>query len=190
MKSRVDMMHATTDATASLRRLSLLMDDTIKTATKEYLISYLDIMRDFKTHYLSGEEQLIKEVETVNGNYLTILTAVGKSSTGEKEEVLRLMPYFNELNSHFYRILSSYHERTPHLIIILLIVSSWLIGVLVGFLNGFHLERHYLVPFIFVVLVTLCVQSIRDLDNPSNGTIQPKFTDFEKQREILINSTR
>ncbi|HLK30170.1 MAG TPA: hypothetical protein VKT28_16430 [Puia sp.] len=190
MKSRVDIMHETTDAAANLRRQSLLTDDTVKAATKEYLMNYLEIMHDFKKHYLKGEDELIRDIETVNGNYLTEITAIGKSSAAEKEEVLRLMPYFNELNSHFYRILSSYNERTPHLIIILLIVSSWLIGVLVGFLNGFHEERHYLVPFIFLVLVTLCIQTIRDLDNPYNGTIQPKFEDFGKQRDILIHSTR
>jgi len=190
MKSRVEMIHQTSDASANLRRQSLLTDDTIKAATKEYLISYLDIMRDFSTHYFLGKDQFIKEVETVNGNYLTVLTSIGKSGATEKEQVVRLIPYFNELNSHFYRILSSYHERTPHLIIILLIVSSWLIGVLVGFMNGFHSQRHYLVPVIFLVLVTLCVQTIRDLDNPNRGTIQPEFDDFGKQREILINSTR
>jgi hypothetical protein len=190
MKSRVEMMHQTSDASANLRRQSLLSTDTIKAVTKDYLINYLEIMRDFKNHYLKGEDELIKDIENVNGDYLTALTSIGKSSASGKDEALRLMPYFNELNSHFYRILSSYNERTPHLIIILLIISSWLIGVLVGFLNGFHSERHYLVPFIFLVLVTLCIQSIRDLDNPYSGTIQPKFDDFGKQREILVHSTR
>ena len=63
MKSRVEIMHETSDAAANLRRQSLLADDTIKAAAKEYLISYLNIMSDFKTHYLGGEEQLTKEVE-------------------------------------------------------------------------------------------------------------------------------
>ena len=112
-------MHRTSDASPNLRRRSLLSTDTIKAVTKDYLINYLEIMRDFKNHYLKGEDELIKDIENVNGDYLTALTSIGKSGASGKDEALRLMPYFNELNSHFYRILSSYNERTPHLIIIL-----------------------------------------------------------------------
>lgn len=190
MKARTALMHETSNASANLRRMSLLTDDPVKTATKEYLINYLEIMRDFRARYLQGEDRLVNDVEAVNGNYLTRLTSLSKLNPADREDVQRLMPYFNALNSHFYQILSSYNERTPRLIITLLIVSSWLIGMLVGFMNGFHARRHYLVPFIFIVLVTWSIQAIRDLDNPYNGVIQPKFDDLGKQREILIHSTR
>ncbi len=113
-----------------------------------------------------------------------------KQDPGSKQEVLMLLPLFNEMNNHFYQIVGSYDIRTPHLIITLLLVSSLLIGMLVGFLNGFHKRPHYLVPVIFVVLVALCVQAIRDLDNPFNGSIQPSFESFSVQKTGLLNSTR
>jgi len=190
MKDRLKTLHETSDAAANLRRESLFLSNDIKEATKQYLISYLDILGNFKTHYLAGENKLIGEIEFVNGNYLSLLISRNKLNPEGKQEVQLLLPYFNELNAHFYRTFYSYDERTPNLIIILLIVSSWLIALLVGFLNGFHQRRHYLVPFIFIVMVTLCIQAIRDLDNPHGGTIEPEFADFLAQQHSLINSTR
>jgi len=190
MKDRSRLLHETSDAVANLRRESLFMNDDMKQATKNYLVGYLAVLSDFKKHYEVGKEKLIKEVEDVNGTYLSFLTSKSKLSAEDKQEALALLPIFCDLNTHFYRIVYSYNERTPHLIIILLLVSSWLIAVLVGFMNGFHQQRHYLVPFIFVVIVTLCVQSIRDLDNPQNGTIQPVFDDFQNQYQSLLHSTR
>ena len=190
MKDRLKLIHETSDATVNLRRESLIASDDIKQATKQYLISYLGILTDFRNRYFIGEKKLVRDIDSVNGNYLTVLVARSRSGAEGKQEIQTLLPYFNELNTHFYRILFSYDERTPLIIIILLIVSSWLIGVLVGFLNGFHQNRHYLVPFIFIVLVTLCIQSIRDLDNPYGGSIQPQYSNFKSQQESLLNSTR
>ena len=124
MKDRLKLLHDTSDAAANLRRESLFLEDDIKETTKQYLIKYLGILADFKGHYLSGEQKLINEIENINGNYLSFLTSRNKLNPGEKKEEILLLPYFNELNTHFYRMVYSYDERTPHLIIILLIVSS------------------------------------------------------------------
>ena len=130
------------------------------------------------------------EIEKVNKVYLAQLVAISRSGAAGKKEVENLMPYFNHLNANFYHIINSYDERTPHIIILLLLVSSWLIGILVGFMNAFHERRHFLVPFIFVVLVSGSIQCIRDLDNPYEGIIQPNFNDFANQREALIQHIR
>jgi hypothetical protein len=93
----------------------------------------------------------------------------------------------NQLNGNFIRIVHSYDVRTPPLIMVLLVFSSLLIGILIGFLNSFNNKTHYLVPFIFVVIVSICIQSIRDLDNPYIGSMQPSFNDFSRQLGILQN---
>ncbi len=61
-----------------------------------------------------------------------------------------------------------------------------LIGILVGFMNGFYEKRHYLVPLIFVVIVSLMVQSIRDLDNPYGGTIRPQYDNLKDIRSLIL----
>lgn len=190
MKSRVELMHETSDASENLRRTSLLSSDSLKLDTREYLIDYLDILHNFRPYYLQSEEKLKTEIEKVNKVYLAQLVAISRSGAAGKKEVENLIPYFNQLNANFYHIINSYDERTPHIIILLLLVSSWLIGILIGFMNAFHERRHFLVPFIFVVLVSGSIQCIRDLDNPYEGIIQPNFNDFANQREALIQHIR
>jgi hypothetical protein len=110
---------------------------------------------------------------------------MAKVNPAIRADVLMLMPFVNQLNGSFIRIVHSYDVRTPPLIMTLLVFSSLLIGVLIGFLNSFNNKRHFLVPVIFVVIVSLCIQSIRDLDNPYIGSIQPSFDDFSRQLDML-----
>jgi ABC-type dipeptide/oligopeptide/nickel transport system permease subunit len=190
LKDRSKLVHETSDATADLRRLSLFMADDIKTATRIYLQEYLAFVYSFNLEYVYDKDALMNKAANINGKYLTLLTERGKISEQAKQEALLLLPQFNKVNSSFYKLLYSYTERIPILIIILILFSSFLIGILIGFMNGFYQQRHYLVPIIFIVMVTLCVQAIRDLDNPYSGNIKLDFSDFKYQEEVLKNSTR
>jgi hypothetical protein len=185
MRDRLVIIYNMRDATANLRRMSAITSDSVKNETKKYLISYMTIMIDFKKNYLTSEDSLRGNMEAINFQYLTALAHQSKKDTMSRDDVLVLMPYLNQLNTSFYRLMDSYDERTPPLIIILLVFSSLLIGTLVGFLNSFNNRRHYMVPIIFLVIVSLCIQCIRNLDNPYIGAIQPKFTDFEHQLQII-----
>ncbi len=133
---------------------------------------------------------MIREVETLNNNYLIEIKKYADVNDVNKREILSIVPYFNALNNYAYSILVSFNNRTPKIIIILLIVASWLIGVLAGFLNGFNMHRHFLVPVIFVFIVSMCMQIIRDLDNPFSGYIQPGFSELEYQYNSLIKNNR
>jgi hypothetical protein len=188
MRDRLVILNNMKDYAGSIRRTSMLTDDSVQAPTKKYLIGYLTIMSDFKSRYLKSELQLREDVINLNGQYLNALSALSKRDPVFKNDALILMPYVNQLNGSFIRFVHSYDVRTPPLIMILLVFSSLLIGVLVGFLNSFNNKTHYLVPVIFVVIVSLCIQSIRDLDNPYIGSIQPSFADFSRQLEILNSS--
>jgi hypothetical protein len=187
MRDRLVILSDMADASASLRRASLFTNDSIKDETKKYLIQYLTLVSNFKENYLSSERVLSKDMEDVNISYLNNLSMMAKRDPAFKSDILIIMPFINKMIGTFYRTLGSYDDRTPPLIIILLVWSSLLIGVLIGFLNSFNNKTHYLVPIIFIVIVSLCIQGIRDLDNPYIGTIQPSFSDFKNQLDMLIN---
>lgn len=190
MKDRLKILHEISNAVENLRSQSFLMNDTIKTATNSYLHDYLNIMSDFKDRYRDDKSKMVKEVEILNANYLTAIKKSGDKSEANKSEALTIIPFFNALNNLSYNILSSFNERSPKIIIILLIVASWLIGVLVGFLNGFNVLRHLLVPVIFIFVVSMCIQIIRDLDNPFSGNIQPVFSDLKYQYQSLLKKNQ
>ncbi len=189
MKDRLRLVHETSNAAENLRKQSLFTSNSIETSTRIYLINYLEIMTEFKSRYLRNKEELAGKLETLNSHFLIEMKRMTTMNENNRREILNLMPYFYALSSYSNHIISTYNERTPILIIILLIVSSLLISVLVGFLNGFYTVPHYLVPLIFIVLVSLCIQIIRDLDNPFSGNIQPIFSDLKYQLQNLKKSS-
>lgn len=189
-RERSGNIHSESDAVADLRRQSLFLDDSLKQMTKDYLLQYLHRQVDFSKAYRRDHEGLRQSVSEINGDYLTQLTSYSKLSETHHRDVQVLLPYFNKLNGLFYRNLYSFTERVPLPVALLLIAGSLLIGVLVGFMNGFHRPRHYLVPLIFVVLVTLSIGTILDMNNPSRGGIRPNYEDFKYQEELLKKSTR
>lgn len=190
MRERNNLVHKLADAAADMRRESLFVSDTLKSYSKEFLLRYLNAQIDFNSEIHTDKDDFIRDVSTINGIYLTRLTDYSKISPAHMQDVRLILSSFNQLNTFFYRIMYSYEERTPRLIILLIIISSWFIGMLIGFMNGFYKARHYLVPVIFIILVALSVQTIRDLDNPTKGSIKPDYNNFKQQRDILLQSTR
>ena len=185
MRDRLVILNDMGDASGSLRRMSLITRDDIRMESKKFLLNYLRLVSDFKEDYLKSERDVLRDMRAINTDYLGTLMHLAKYDSAAKADILVIMPFVNKMNSSFYHLVDSYDDRTPPLIIILLVVSSLLIGTLVGFLNTFHKKKHFLVPLIFVVLVSLSIQSIRDLDNPYMGSAQPSFSDLRHQLEEL-----
>ncbi|MFC6225307.1 hypothetical protein ACFP2F_18815 [Hymenobacter artigasi] len=101
------------------------------------------------------------------------------------DDVRRLLPALHKLSAATSRLHYSYQEGTPSSIIALLLISSWAIGVLVGFSNSAQETRHYLVPALFVVISVLTVQAIRDLDNPGLGFIRPNYGNLQNLQRLI-----
>jgi hypothetical protein len=175
---------------ADPRRQSLLLPDSLKLFTKHYLLDYLGQQVDFNNNFRQDIQGLKKGIRDVGEIYLSQLVAYGKLSESHYRDAQQLIPFYNKLSGMFYRNLYSYNERIPFLIMGVLIIGSWLIGMLVGFMNGFYTPRHYLVPLIFVILVLLSIQAIFDLNNPTSGSIKVNYEDFKYQKDILEQGTR
>jgi hypothetical protein len=101
------------------------------------------------------------------------------------QDIHTLLPIYNQLNAASFKLTYSYSERIPTIIYIVLTLASWLLAILVGFMNGFNEKRHYLVPLIYLVIVSLMMQAIRDLDNPYKGSVKPKYDNLKNLRTLL-----
>ena len=192
MRDRISMVHKEADAISNLRRQSLLCSQDYKNITKEYLIKYIDQQIAFyKVRNNQESDSIKKQIEQLNGNYLTNILKLGSSNPESKRQLETLYSFYNNLSSSFYAITYSFTERTPLSVIGLLIIASLLIGVLVGFMNGFYADgRHLLVPLIFIVLVTLSIQTIRDMDNPTTGAIRPKIDNLVDLKISLLSGEK
>ena len=107
-----------------------------------------------------------------------------RATAPQAAELRRLLPAFNQLMASTSRLHYALAERTPTSIVLLLI-SSWALGVLVGFTNSAQETRHYFVPVLFVIISVLTVQAIRDLDSPELGFIRPNYQNLQDLQYLI-----
>ncbi len=178
------LIHEQGDALAQMHREALLLHPRLQMNLKQYLLQHIDAQMSFYEYRLD-KDSLIKLITRQNGNFFNTM----RSDSVTRKGLLTLMPSYNLLSATTFRKLYSYDERTPLIIIFLLVLSSWLAGLLVGFLNGFHRSRHILVPLLYIILVAFTMQAIRDLDNPLKGGIRPEYKNLQDLRTAIENNS-
>ena len=152
-------------------------------------MNYLDQQINFNTNLKKDKNLFRKEVGEINSRFLTQLSIYSKQNNQHLQEANLLLPYINKMNSFFFRLMGLYDEKTPVLIISSIILSSWLIGLLIGFMNASQPSKQFLDAAIFIILVTLTLYTILDLDNPSSGFIQPGYDNFSELKKITAINT-
>jgi len=69
----------------------------------------------------------------------------------------------------------SNQERTPAVVMMLLLICSWTIGFMMGMSGVLFRKRYYLGPILFTSLTSLTVLIIQDMDNPHQGFVRPPY---------------
>ena len=82
------------------------------------------------------------------------------------------------LNATSRNLLYSFRERTPSVIIIGLILFSWVVSFMIGFMNRFQVHSSHVLPWVYVITATVLMTTIRDLDDPSRGIVTPDYQDL------------
>ena len=178
-KERNNLVHQHADALSAIFRESELSNDSVKGVFRDRIKEILslkvigdkNIMNRDTTHDMQTDSlynKMIKDIKMMER--IQILNA---------DESRFYMDKIHTAIALDYRIQYSELERMPITIMVLLIMGSLLIGILIGFTNGFNEEHHFLIPFIFLVLTSLTIITIRDLDNPTVGLIRPSYKNYE-----------
>ena len=187
---RYAFIHQEANAAELLYRYSKEMPDSFAKETKYYLINFLDNQTSSRKHENDSARPVMKRAISVFENYWAYKTAYEHQNTDPAidRKLEQLSRYCDDIKSSFSRIAYSYNERTPSTVMYLLIISSLLIGFLIGFMNGVNSSVHYLVPLIFVVFISLIMLVIRDLNNPFGGIIKPNYVDLITLSDYIKNS--
>jgi hypothetical protein len=183
-KERTNMVHQMGDGVAQMKIAADVLAPEDRTAVYGYLRSHIDLHLALYEKQIEKTSSLVNELNKLNENFWPMLH-YKNDSVEFNQDIHTLLPIYNQLNSASFKLTYSYSERIPPLIYLVLILSSWLLAVLVGFMNGFHEKRHYLVPLIYLVIVSLMMQAIRDIDNPYKGSVKPKYENLKNLRTLL-----
>lgn len=182
IRDRNQAIHEQSNALANYHRSTLMGEDSLRQFTGTFLLDVIKRMEQFNEVSDRDLDKLTHEVDQIQRGYLATLRKYNQSHPGAGDKYIS---GFNAIKGSFYRVMGTYHQRIPEVVIVLLVLSSLLISMLIGFMNGHGKQRHFLAPLIYVVLVVLSVQAIRDLDNPSSGSVRPGFNSFAGLREYI-----
>jgi len=176
-EKRLANIHAEADIIGKMLRQNEEMPETIQGNINNYLKAYLQLQIGVYSRQLPQTEWMSRG-EIILQNFSGYLKTLKKDAV-QHSWIDPLQKNYNDLSMRFYNNLYAISERTPPLIMFLILISSLLIGCLVGFTNGFQEKRHYLVPVIYVFMVVFTVQAIKDLDNPFGGFIKPDVSNLK-----------
>ncbi len=178
---RNTLIHDQADALAQMHRQVLFLPAPYQKQVQQFLLHHIDAQIEFYNRRIKTSDALIQKVTRQNGEFFNSvrLDSVFKSNFNS------LSASNDHLSATTFRMIYSYDERTPLIIIFLLVISSWLIGLLIGFMNGFHKSRHILVPMLYLILAGFTMQAIRDLDNPMKGGIRPNYKNLLDIRNAI-----
>jgi hypothetical protein len=183
-KERTIMVHQMGDGIAQMKTAADVLAPEDRVAVYAYLRRHIDLHLALYEKEITDSKQLINQLNTLNETFWSTLH-YKNDSTEFNQDIHTLLPIYNQLNSASFKLTYSYGERIPPLIYLVITLSSWLLAILVGFMNGFYEKRHYLVPLIYLVIVGLMMQAIRDIDNPYQGSVKPKYENLKNLRTLL-----
>jgi len=182
-KERNTLIYQHVDGLGNLYRRSLLMPDSTQMWVKRSVARLINL----KTESINSDRESLARLQLeTEAAYTEMWKELARRAFAE-DDIAEITHELAMLHSIDLRIGYGFQERTPTLVMIVLLVGSWLVGILIGFTSGFNPEHSILVPLIFFILTDLTMLTITDLDNPVSGFIRPSYVKYLDLEKLLLS---
>lgn len=183
-RDRSATIHREANYIDMLYRYSKEMPDSFYRYTQNELISFL---KNQLTYEESNDKKFFYNAKVISDSYWAKLREYKKKGNDftYADQVNKISECFDQIQATVSLNAYSYYERTPPLVMFLLVIVSLLIGFLVGFMNGIKTKIHFLIPVIYFVMITLTMAVISDLNNPRLGFIKPSYHHLQITYEYI-----
>jgi hypothetical protein len=186
-RERATSIHQESDDLALLLRKSKFYEPELQQQVKKYMngfyaiqLNNLNPRPDESAVLINSVEQLDSTLDEFLKKYLTTHPTAG-------QQINELIQLIESIGDKYFLLLYSYSETTPKLISILLVIFGSLMGVLIGFMNRMQENKYHITLVIFIVVITIMIYSIHDLDSPATGLIRPNYTDLINIKQLMDN---
>ena len=184
-EKRNDEIYAVADKLSILVKKSKYYDLPIRTALQDYLKAFFVIHdQNLKTDGMAKAE-VITEMMQIDQQLDRFLIAHQRTNPKTISEIDQITTYTSNLRSSYIRLTENYDQSTPTVIIIILIFYSLLIGSLIGFMTIIDNNQTYILATIFLVISTIMVAAIWDLDHPNLGFIRPNYQSITEVSKLF-----
>jgi len=187
-KERNALIHSHSNALEVIHMNSLFFPQTMRTMVDKELLTMIELRQQLGNADAGEFDKVCSQIEN---DHLRIWNELKSNASAlSAVELNSLTQHIAEATALHYQIKQSYRERTPMRLMLVLLLGSWLIGLLIGFMAGVNTDHNWLVPIIFFVLTLVIVLTIHDLDNPQSGLIRPSYGGYENLKQMILNSTK
>lgn len=186
-KERNGLIHSHSNALEVIHMQSLFFPKSMRTLVDKELLKIIELRQQLSEAEAGEFDAVCARIEN---EHLRIWNELkSKAALLSPMEMNSLTEHIAEGTALHYQIKQSYRERTPMRLMLVLLLGSWLIGLLIGFMAGVNTDHNWLVPIIFFVLTLVIVLTIHDLDNPQSGLIRPSYGGYENLKQMILNSS-
>lgn len=179
-KARISILQQHRGAIANLYRQSFLFDDSLHHSVKEYAIKAIEIkLSAVSLNSAQSTRELYRKSELFNNTYLRSMSEVVRTSSQSHTGARSITDEMSKIIDLDAQVHYNNQERTPTVVMLLLLIGSWTIGFLMGASGVLFRKRYYLGPIIFTTLTSFTVLIIQDMDNPHQGLVRPPYNIYQ-----------
>ncbi len=179
-KERINFMQQHRGAIANLYRQSFLFDDSLHRSVKEYAIKAIEIkLAAVSANSAQSTSELYRKSALLNNTYLRSMSVLAKNTDASHAGAKSISDGVSKIIDLDAQVHYSNQERTPSVVMLLLVICSWTIGFMMGMSGVLYRKRYYLGPIIFTTLTSLTVLIIQDMDNPHQGVVRPPYIIYQ-----------
>ncbi len=162
-------------------RLSLVIkkskyfEPELRSAIHKYLRDFFDIHEHNLNANAAASGEIVKKVIANDQKLDEFLIEYLVKNPVYKNEIGEITTNTSGLRSAYIRLTQNYGKTTPSLIIAILILYSFMMGFLIGFMKKFHSNETFIVSTIFVIISAVMIGAIWDQDHPGIGFVRPNY---------------
>jgi hypothetical protein len=172
------MIHTIADDMSEVLRISTTYEPGLHARVKAH---YADLYKIIKTPFGYSSIEVsnrIRKIDKLDDSLDREMYQYIAQKPQARESIINLLAKTDRMESIYYRLMHSYNETIPQMILLILVLFSMFIGFLIGFVEKFYDNHVHIIPITFVVISVIILNVIHDLDNPNIGFIKPNFNDI------------
>jgi hypothetical protein len=186
-RERTTSIHQESDDLALLLRKSKFYEPELQQEVKKYMTGFYTIQLNNLNPRPEESAVLVNAVEQLDSTLDEFLKKYLKTHPAADQQINELIGLIESVGDKYFLLLYSYSETTPKLIGVLMVIFGCLMGILVGFMNRMQENKYHITLVIFIIVVTIMIYSIHDLDSPATGLIRPDYTDIINIKQLMDN---
>ncbi|MBC6109830.1 hypothetical protein ACFOG5_08375 [Pedobacter fastidiosus] len=172
---RNDEIYAVADKLSLVVKKSKYYEPELRKGVQNYLKAFFEIHNHNLNPDAKQSEGIVKEIVKNDQQFDYFLIEYIKQKPESKAEISEITTETSNLRSAYIRLTMNYGKSTPSLIMSILILYSFMMAFLIGFMKKVHSNQTFIVTCIFIIISSVMVGAIWDQDHPGIGLITPNY---------------